>query len=167
MRNSQPAIPTAPRSADQSPEQSANRRPGALVYGLMMLVSLIGLGDSLYLTIQHLTGRSVKCTVTHGCSAVLSSAYSTIAGVPVAAFGALAYFAVFSLATLALYGYAAARTGLTAVVALMTLMTLWLLYVQAFVLHAFCQYCLLSAATTLTLAILAAAAQFITRRNAT
>jgi uncharacterized membrane protein len=30
--------------------------------------------------------------------------------------------------------------------------TLWLLYVQAFVLHAFCDYCLLSAAVTFTLA---------------
>jgi uncharacterized membrane protein len=30
--------------------------------------------------------------------------------------------------------------------------TLWLLYVQAFVLEAFCSYCLLSAAVTTTLA---------------
>jgi uncharacterized membrane protein len=30
-------------------------------------------------------------------------------------------------------------------------MALWLLYLQAFVLHAFCQYCLLSAAITLSL----------------
>jgi uncharacterized membrane protein len=36
----------------------------------------------------------------------------------------------------------------------MFLMTLWLLYLQAFVIHHFCQYCLLSAAVTLALAIL-------------
>jgi uncharacterized membrane protein len=30
--------------------------------------------------------------------------------------------------------------------------TLWLLYVQAFVLHAFCRYCLFSAAVTFLLA---------------
>jgi uncharacterized membrane protein len=34
---------------------------------------------------------------------------------------------------------------------LMFLMTLWLLYLQAFVIHHFCQYCLLSAAVTITL----------------
>jgi uncharacterized membrane protein len=91
----------------------------------------------------------------------LSSAYSAIAGVPTAAFGALAYFAVFSLATLALFGYTRARTWMAVIVALMTLMTLWLLYLQVFVLRAFCQYCLLSAATTLALAILVSVARFV------
>src|SRR5215813_8433472 len=127
MRNSQPAFPTAPPSVTPSPAGPANQRAAALIYGLAMLVSLIGLGDSIYLTIHHLTGQSVKCTVTNGCSAVLSSAYSTIAGIPTAAFGSLAYFSAFSLATLALFGYARARTGLAVVVALMSLMTLWLL----------------------------------------
>jgi len=126
-----------------------------------MLVSLIGLGDSLYLTIQHLTGQSVRCTVTTGCSAVLSSHYAAIAGVPTAAFGALAYFAVFSLATLAAFGYERARTALALLVAAMLIMTLWLFYVQAFVLHAFCEYCLLSAGMTLTLTALVVAARFL------
>ena len=36
----------------------------------------------------------------------------------------------------------------------MFLVTLWLLYVQAYVLHAFCQYCLLSAAITTALAVI-------------
>ncbi|MGH9752218.1 MAG: vitamin K epoxide reductase family protein, partial [Blastocatellia bacterium] len=100
----------------------AARRP-TLIYGLAMLVSLIGLGDSIYLTVQHLTGRSVRCSVTTGCSAVLSSHYATIAGVPTAAFGALAYFAAFSLATLAAFGYARARTALAILVAPMLIMT--------------------------------------------
>lgn len=138
----------------------AARHP-ALIYGPAMLVSLIGLGDSLYLTIQHLTGQSVRCSVTTGCSAVLSSQYATVAGVPTAAFGALAYFAAFSLATLAVFGYERARTALAILVAPMLLMTLWLLYVQVFVLHAFCEYCLLSAGMTVTLAALVAAAKFI------
>src|SRR5262245_39558986 len=88
----------------------AARHP-ALIYGLAMLVSLIGLGDSIYLTIQHLTGESVRCTVTSGCSVVLSSHYATIAGIPTAAFGALAYFTAFSLATLVIFGYERARTA--------------------------------------------------------
>jgi uncharacterized membrane protein len=138
----------------------ATRHP-ALIYGSAMLVSLIGLGDSIYLTIQHLTGQSVRCTVTTGCSAVLSSHYATIAGVPTAALGALAYFAAFSLATLATFGYERARTALAILVAPMLAMTLWLLYVQAFVLGAFCEYCLLSAGMTLTLTALVAAARFL------
>lgn len=138
----------------------AARRP-TLIYGLAMLVSLIGLGDSIYLTVQHLTGRSVRCLVTTGCSAVLSSHYATIAGVPTAAFGALAYFAAFSLATLAAFGYARARTALAVLVAPMLIMTLWLLYLQAFVLRAYCEYCLLSAGMTLALAALVVAARFV------
>lgn len=131
-----------------------------MIYGLAMIVSLVGLGDSLYLTVQHLNGHSVKCTVTHGCSAVLSSSYSTLAGIPTAAFGVLAYFAAFSLATLAVFGYAWARTGLTLLVMPMLGMSLWLVSVQAFKLHAFCEFCLLSAAMTVTLTILAMAARF-------
>ena len=141
--------------------QPSNTRRPAFIYGTAMLVSLIGLGDSIYLTIQHITGQSVRCSVTTGCSAVLSSHYSSIAGVPTAAFGALSYFAAFSLATLAVFGYERARTGLAILVAPMLIMTLWLLYLQAFVLHAYCEYCLLSAAMTLTLAALVAAARFV------
>ncbi len=141
--------------------QLATRRHPALIYAPAMLVSLIGLGDSIYLTVQHLTGQSVRCAVTTGCSAVLSSRYATIAGIPTAAFGALAYFAAFSLATLAAFGYDRARTGLALLVAPMFLMTLWLLYLQAFVIRAYCEYCLLSATMTLTLTALVVAARFI------
>ena len=141
--------------------QPATRRHQAMIYGLAMLVSLIGLADSLYLTVQHLTGKSVRCTITSGCSAVLSSPYATIAGIPTAAFGVLAYFTAFSLATLAAFGYEWSRTGLALLVVPMFITTLWLLAVQAFVLHAWCQYCVLSAAMTLTLTLLVASARFL------
>ena len=153
---------SAKTSAMNVSRSGAARHP-ALIYGPAMLVSLIGLGDSLYLTIQHLTGQSVRCSVTTGCSAVLSSQYATIAGVPTAAFGALAYFTAFSLATLALFGYERARTALALLVAPMLLMTLWLLYVQVFALHAFCEYCLLSAGMTITLVALVVAARFVSK----
>jgi uncharacterized membrane protein len=132
-----------------------------LIYSLAMIVSLIGLGDSVYLTVQHLSGRSVQCTVTTGCSKVLSSAYASLAGVPTASFGVLAYFAAFSLATLAVFGYDRARTWLAFLVAPMLLSTLWLVFVQAFVLHAYCEFCLLSATMTLTLTVLVTVAKFV------
>jgi uncharacterized membrane protein len=160
MKNPQPGNQSTAKSTPPNTPSLVNPRRGALIYGLAMLVSLIGLGDSIYLTTQHLSGKSVKCTVTHGCSAVLGSAYSTIAGIPTAAFGALAYFSAFSLATLALFGYAGARAGLAVVATLMFLMTLWLFYVQAFILHAYCEYCLLSAAMTTTLMVLVVVARF-------
>lgn len=120
----------------------------------MALVSLVGLGDSIYLTVKHLTGQSVRCTIVAGCSAVLSSEYAEIAGVPLAFIGAIAYFTVFSLAILAWFHYNFAARLLTVVVALMFLSTLWLLYLQAFVIGQFCQFCLLSAAVTTVLSVL-------------
>jgi uncharacterized membrane protein len=116
------------------------------------VISLAGLADATYLTVTHLTGDDLVCGSSWGCSAVLGSVYASVAGIPTAAFGALAYFVAFSSATLAAFGYARARTVLMLVVMAMFGATLWLLYLQAFVLHAFCPFCLLSAAFTFLLA---------------
>ena len=132
-------------------------------YLLSALLSLVGLGDALYLTVQDLTGQSLRCTIVAGCSEVLSSPYAHIGRIPLAVLGAFAYFTVFSLSVLAVFGYSFARPLLTALVAVMFLMTMWLLYLQAFVIHHFCQYCLLSAAVTIILTILIFVSSRITR----
>lgn len=130
------------------------------------VLALVGLLDSLYLTAEHLSGRSVRCVVVSGCDAVLSSGYATVFGnVPLAAAGAAAYFLAFSLATLAAFNYRGARLPLAILVALMFLFTLWLLYVQAFVLSAFCTYCLISAAVTTALTLLVVVLPLLTRRR--
>ena len=155
------AAPEVSEIAQRQTSTPERRRRSTLLYVIVALVSLIGLADAIYLTIEHLAGRSVQCTVVAGCSEVLGSAYATIGGIPLAGIGALAYFTVFSCATLAVFEYRSAQKLLRIVVALMFLATLWLLFVQAFILHAFCAYCLLSAAVTLTLAGLMVAARFI------
>lgn len=124
------------------------------LYVTAAFVSLIGLADAIYLTVEHVTGQSVRCTIVAGCSEVLSSSYAVVAGVPLAAIGAAAYFSVFSLATLTAFGYRIAGTLLTPLVLLMFLVSLWLIYLQAFVIHAFCQFCLLSAAVTTALTVI-------------
>lgn len=125
------------------------------LYVTAAIVSLIGLADAIYLTVQHVTGQSVRCTIVSGCSEVLSSSYAVIAGQPLALIGAAAYFSVFSLATLAAFGYRIAGTLMTVLVLLMFLFSLWLIYLQAFVIGAFCQFCLLSAAITTALTVIA------------
>ena len=124
------------------------------LYVAAALLSLIGLADAIYLTIEHLAGRSVRCTITTGCEEVLKSAYASIGGIPLAALGALAYFTAFSLATLTAFGNEKARSLLFYLAALMLAVSVWLFIVQAFVLKAFCQFCLLSAAVTLLLSII-------------
>lgn len=118
------------------------------LYAVAALLSLLGLADALYLTVEHVTGQSVRCTIISGCSEVLSSPYAVVAGIPLAMIGAAAYFTVFSLATLAAFNYRIAGTLLTVLVTAMFLVSLWLIYLQAFVIREFCQYCLLSAAIT-------------------
>ena len=128
-----------------------------IIYIVAAIVSLAGLADATYLTVQALTGETLGCGGSADCFKVLGSAYARIGGIPVASFGALAYFTAFTFATFAAFGYARARTFLIPTIGVMFLGTLWLLYVQAFLLHAYCRYCLFSAATTFLLAGLAIA----------
>jgi uncharacterized membrane protein len=133
-------------------------RVRTILYVIAALLSLVGLADAIYLTVEHLTGETATCVVTAGCAEVLGSKYAAIGKVPLAALGACAYFTAFSLATLAAFGYRRVEIFLMLLVQVMFAVTLWLLLVQAFVLHSFCDYCLLSAAVTflLTAAVFAA-----------
>jgi len=135
------------------------------LYVTAAIVSLLGLADAIYLTVQHVTGQSVICTIVSGCSEVLSSSYAVVAGVPLALFGAAAYFGVFSLATLAAFGYRVAGTLLIPLVLLMFLFSLWLIYLQGFVIGAWCQFCLLSAAVTTALTVIVLAGLFLRRKT--
>ena len=150
-----------------STETLTGTRDRARVWdALTALVALVGLVDASYLTIEHLSGRNVRCMIVSGCDEVLQSSYATIAGhVPVASLGALAYFVVFSLSTLAIFGYAGPRRLVPVVVALMFLATAWFVYLQAFVIRAYCVYCLLSAAVTTTLALLTLARLLLSPKN--
>jgi uncharacterized membrane protein len=136
----------------------------AILYGAAALVALIGLADSIYLAVEHISGRSVKCTIVTGCSEVLSSPYATVRGIPLALIGGIAYFMAFSLATLAAFNYRYAGKLLALLVSLMFLTTLWLLYLQAFVIRSFCQFCLLSALVTTLLSVLIGIAFWRERR---
>jgi uncharacterized membrane protein len=118
------------------------------------IVALIGVADAVYLTVHHYTATPVPCSIIEGCETVLTSSYATIGDIPLAAFGAAAYFLAFSLALLAGFGNRLMWTLFGVQVMLMSLFTAWLIYLQAAVIGAFCQFCLISAATTLTLLVL-------------
>jgi uncharacterized membrane protein len=147
----------------EEPNKASHAHRTVLLYSCIAVASLIGLVDSIYLTIEHLSGRSVKCTIVHGCSEVLSSSYASFRGVPLALVGAIAYFIVFSLGTLAAFNYRFAGRLLPVVVGVMFLTTLWLFYLQAVVIKAFCQFCLLSALVTVVLTVLIILARRIDR----
>ena len=123
-----------------------------ILYTAVAIVAVAGLADATYLTVQALTGETLSCGGSPDCSRVLGSSYAKLGGIPVGMLGALAYFTVFTLATFAAFDYPRAPKFLVLIAGAMFLMTLWLLYVQAFLLHAYCRYCLLSAAITFLIA---------------
>lgn len=151
--------------ADFMPESSGGIAKVPLAAAL---VALIGLADSIYLTIEHFQGASVPCGITGGCEVVLTSQYATIAGVPLSMLGAAAYFVAFSLAILAAYGNRLMWKLFGVQAALMAAFSVYLVYLQAFVISnpnvpwrdRFCQFCLLSAATSITLFIIALFSRF-------
>jgi uncharacterized membrane protein len=125
------------------------------------LVGCFGFVDSGYLTIEHLQGSYIRCG--DDCSAVLGSKYAEgVAGVPLAAFGAMAYVSVIAAAVFAACGSKLGRQALVILATIMALVSLWLLYLQAFVIHSFCKYCLASAAASWTLAGLVLIERLIT-----
>jgi uncharacterized membrane protein len=123
-----------------------------ILYTIVAIVALAGLADATYLTVQALTGETITCGGSPDCFRVLGSSYAKLGGIPVAIIGALAYFTVFTFATFAAFCYPRAPKFLALIAGAMFLMTLWLLYVQAFLLHAYCRYCLFSAAITFLIA---------------
>ena len=124
----------------------------AILYTIVAIVAVAGLADATYLTVQALTGETLSCGGSPDCFRVLGSSYAKLGRIPVAILGALAYFTVFTFATFAAFGYPRAPKFLALIAGAMFLTTLWLLYVQAFLLHAYCRYCLFSAAITFLIA---------------
>jgi uncharacterized membrane protein len=136
-----------------SPVTTVRRsRVPIILYTIAALICLVGLAEATYLTVMNLTGETAVCGGSTSCYEVLGSKYAKIGPVPLAGFGAVAYFCAFTFATFAGFNYRRARLLFALTVGAMFLVTLWLLFVQAFLLHAFCRYCLFSAAMIFLLA---------------
>jgi uncharacterized membrane protein len=122
----------------------------------VLLVALVGFADSTYLTIEHFQGVIPPCKVVEGCDTVLTSPYSEVFGIPVALGGSIFYL----LVTIGAFAYLESKNEKMLRLALLItvfgiLASLWFLILQAFVLKAYCTYCLLSIITSTTLFITA------------
>jgi uncharacterized membrane protein len=136
----------------ESQTELAGTRARIILNTIAAVISLAGLAVAIYLAVMGMTGQTAVCGGSAGCVKVLGSSYAKMTGIPVAFLGVWGYFAAFAFATFAAFGYKYAPRLLALTVCVMFAMTLWLLYLQAFVLHAYCRYCLFSAAFTFLLA---------------
>jgi uncharacterized membrane protein len=118
------------------------------------LVALAGAGIAGYLTWAHYSHTQVVCVSGGGCQTVQSSDYSDVAGIPVALLGLIAYVTILALVA---WDAWIARVSATAIAVVGLVFSLYLLVVQAFVLEAFCIWCVVNDALVApTLAVLTA-----------
>jgi uncharacterized membrane protein len=139
----------------QNADNAQSQKQLKLLAISMLVVSFLGFLDATYLTINHYTGATLPCSITHGCEIVTQSEYSEFLGIPVALFGVLFYLTIF----LGSYFFLEYRSKLYfKITAAMTvfgvLFSAWFVYVQLGILHAICQYCMLSAITSTVLFVL-------------
>ncbi len=110
---------------------------------MLVILSLVGFADSVYLATSHYLGFTVPCDITKGCEVVLSSKYSMLFGLPLAVWGAGFFIAVIVASLLANH-YSNWKKYLTALLSLGSIVSAVLLCIQFFVLRKVCQYCLLT-----------------------
>jgi uncharacterized membrane protein len=126
----------------------------------MALISLLGLFLGTYLTMYKIgIIGSLACNV-GSCETVQMSRWATFLGLPVATWGVGFYLLMLVLSIAGLQERFEASRGLSLAMALLSgwgvLFTAWLNYLEAFVIHAWCEWCLGSAAMVLILFVLAA-----------
>jgi uncharacterized membrane protein len=108
----------------------------------LIILSLAGFFISAYLAILHYKDAFPPCSIVTGCETVLTSQFATIFGIPLGVFGGI-YFLTLIFSLLAekennnFFRYFRLLTLAGLVVAVI------LFVLQAFVLHAYCQFCLL------------------------
>lgn len=108
-----------------------------------IILAFLGFLDATYLTILHYKNIIPPCSIAHGCEKVLTSPYAMIGLVPLALIG-VGYF-VTLLSTLILFLQTRNKFILNFILLVTTfsfIISLGLVALQAFVIHAFCQYCL-------------------------
>lgn len=126
---------------------------------LMALISLAGLFLAIYLTLYKFGFIGTLVCNVGSCEQVQTSRWSVLLGLPVATWGVGFYALLLALTIAGLQPRFAESRRLSLALVLLTgwgvLFTAWLNYLEAFVIHAWCEWCLGSAAMVLLLFALA------------
>jgi uncharacterized membrane protein len=114
------------------------------------LLALVGLFIALYLWLHALGfGGAIKCGASGECETVQTSQWAVFFGLPVAFYGVVGYFAVLIVALASLRPAALAQTGwnlvLLGLATIGVVFTVYLTYVELFLIHAICRWCVGSA----------------------
>jgi uncharacterized membrane protein len=124
---------------------------------IILISACMGLVDSLYLTWIKISNTQAACLPGIGnCEVVNTSRYSQIFGIPVAAVGSVAYIlmiAILALENKKFIDQSNTSMALFGIGLVSLLFSAYLTYLELFVIHAICPFCVLSAVLVLVIFI--------------
>ncbi len=123
------------------------------------VLSAVGLGVAMYLTVTHYGDQPIACSGLGDCDYVNSTEYAKLAGIPVALLGAGAYATMLLLIGAAWLRRAATALALAWATGLAAFaFSAYLTYVELYVIDAICVYCVVSASVMTALFVVLSAA---------
>ncbi len=114
-------------------------------YLVIVVLAFAGMIDAAYVALHSSQSFLLPCGLGGGCDQVLNSPYATLFGVPIAWFGVAFYSIAAGCGLFAWFGFEQSLRLSFILSGLAFLFTVYLFYLQAAVIRAFCDYCLLSA----------------------
>lgn len=143
---------------------------------ILVILSIVGIADSSYITYEKLAGLTPDCGTGFDCGTVLNSEWSSIGPVPLSLLGFVFYLTVFILSVLnyldfdlkkylespfnklgfkknSIFRLVTVQELILAVTIFGALFSGYLVFLMAFIIEAWCKYCLISAFTSLSLFI--------------
>lgn len=119
------------------------------LYRVSVILVVIGLLVSVYMTIYKVTSNDALCLGSGDCSTVNASRYSEVYGIPVSTVGIAGYFAILLLHWYEKRDKFFEKNGLLLIFGLALtgfIFTVYLIYVEFAILRAYCPFCLTSQA---------------------
>lgn len=113
---------------------------------IILTLSILGIIDAGYLTLTHYLNGSVVCNISGSCDVVLTSKYSEFFGIPISLLGLIMYAILFVEALKCLMERRSMPNKAILVLSFLgVLFSGYFVSIQAFVLKAWCEYCVFSA----------------------
>ena len=138
----------------------------------LFILSLAGIGVSAYLTIAYVKGANLGCVAGSDCDVVRESRYAwglgidALRAIPTPAAGMAAYMllAALSFARVASPDRRVLAKAQFILAVPMLAISAYLTYLEAYVIHAWCQWCVLSAVLSTVIFLVAGAEQISAAR---
>ncbi len=137
---------------------SKTSNSGKFLYICSVVLAVLGFVDATYLLIYKLTSSPYMCLGSGGCHDVNFSQYSEIGGIPVSVFGMLAFLSIAGILFFEPRLKLARENGPLVIFGISlsgVAFTVYLTWLELYVIHAICPFCIASAIIILLIFILA------------